>query len=136
MPTLVINRTNEYANRWRAIDIYVDGQKIGGVSNGETKQFDISAGAHLVSCKIDWCGSNEVPVTVSDSKATLLTLSSGLIKAKYLFIVLALMLVNVVFSTLFSIIPSSLFLIYLIYKLSFGRNSYLKLKESMAIAAT
>ncbi len=132
MPTLVINRTNEYANRWRAIDIYVDGQKTGVIGNGETKEFDISAGAHIVNCKIDWCGSNEVPVTVSDNGVTLLTLSSGLVKTKYLFIVVALLLVNVVFSTLYSIIPSSLVLIYLIYKLSFSRNSYLLLTPNAA----
>ncbi len=132
MPTLVINRTNEYANRWRAIDIYVDGQKTGVIGNGETKEFDISAGAHIVNCKIDWCGSNEVPVTVSDNGVTLLTLSSGLVKTKYLFIVVALLLVNVVFSTLYSLIPSSLVLIYLIYKLSFSRNSYLLLTPNAA----
>ena len=132
MPTLVINRTNEYANRWRAIDIYVDGQKTGVIGNGETKEFDISAGAHIVNCKIDWCGSNEVPVTVSDNGVTLLTLSSGLVKTKYLFIVVALLLVNLVFSTLYSIIPSSLVLIYLIYKLSFSRNSYLLLTPNAA----
>ena len=73
MPTLIINRTNEYANRWRAIDIYVDGQKTGVIGSGETKEFDILPGAHIVNCKIDWCGSNDVQIDISGNEVKLLT---------------------------------------------------------------
>ncbi len=136
MPTLVINRTNEYANRWRAIDIYVDGQKIGGVSNGETKQFEIPVGTHTVCAKIDWCSSNDVPIDLSINEAEVLTLSSGWGLFKYLRVATIISTVLCIISGKFIFIVLPLIaLIYMIYKLSFGRNSYLVLKEDMATAA-
>jgi hypothetical protein len=132
MPTLIINRTNEYANRWRAIDIYVDGQKTGVIGSGETKEFDILPGAHIVNCKIDWCGSNDVPIDLSGNEVKLLTLSSGFFKNRSLRVVITVSSVlGIISGKIIFIILPMIALIYMIYKLSFGRNSYLVLKEGI-----
>ena len=67
MPILTIERSSEYANRIRKIYIFLDGKKIGHISNGETKSFDIPAGTHTVWAKVDWGYSNKETFTTGES---------------------------------------------------------------------
>ena len=60
MASLTIVRSSEYANRIRKIDILLDDKKIGDISNGESKTFDIPGGQHSLKAKVDWCSSNLV----------------------------------------------------------------------------
>lgn len=68
MAKLIIHRSSEFANRIRAIRIYLDKEKIGEIMDGETKEFEIPAGRHLLQAKIDWCGSNEIEFRVHEGK--------------------------------------------------------------------
>ncbi|HMJ47421.1 MAG TPA: hypothetical protein VK498_08825 [Ferruginibacter sp.] len=64
METIRIERTNEYINRWRDYEIYIDGKKIGTISNGETKDFDLAVGEHTLFCKVDWAGSTRITFNI------------------------------------------------------------------------
>ncbi len=75
MAKLKITRTSEWHNRMREIGIYLDWQKLGTIANGETKEFDIPAGNHKLKAKIDWCGSRELILSVSDHETKNVTLS-------------------------------------------------------------
>ena len=57
MPLLKVVRDSGYADRARAYKVVVDGQTVGEIRNGETREFPITSGQHDVSLKIDWCGS-------------------------------------------------------------------------------
>lgn len=48
MAKLVIERVSGIISRVRNFDVFVDGQSIGKVKNGETKEFTIPAGKHTL----------------------------------------------------------------------------------------
>jgi len=52
-----ISRKSAFAERMRAYKVILDGQEIGEIRNGETKEFETAAGKHSLNLKIDWCRS-------------------------------------------------------------------------------
>ena len=76
MPNLEIQRTNENKNRIRACNIYMNGNKIGSILNGETKYFDIAQGSHVFVCKMDWWSSNSVLVEFANKEIKGLVVSN------------------------------------------------------------
>lgn len=67
MATIKIQRTSELNNRLRDYQIYIDGEKIGKIADGETKDFLISSGKHSIVVKIDWCSSPEISFNIIDT---------------------------------------------------------------------
>jgi len=57
MASIKIHRPNNFVGRLRAFSVYLNDKKIGTVSNGETKEFQISAGNHKIYCKQDFFNS-------------------------------------------------------------------------------
>ena len=57
MATIKIHRPNKFIGRIRKFKVYVDDNKIGDVSNGETQEFQIAAGQHKIYCKQDFFNS-------------------------------------------------------------------------------
>ncbi len=66
MATIILQRTNEYINRLRDYQIYIDEQKVGTIANGETKEFEVSNEQHTIVAKIDWCSSPTVTVNLNN----------------------------------------------------------------------
>jgi len=52
-----IIRENCFNDSLRKYKVILDKTCIGDVSNGETKEFNISQGKHELYLKIDWCQS-------------------------------------------------------------------------------
>jgi hypothetical protein len=63
-----IKRDSGWADRFRDYKIILDGNVIGQIKNGEEKEFSIPEGDHLLSLKIDWCGSNTVSFNSNGNK--------------------------------------------------------------------
>jgi hypothetical protein len=72
--TILITRTCQYANSLRSIFIFIDGQRVGSLRNGETKAFGVSPGSHEVCAKIDWSWSKPVRVELGASQTASLEL--------------------------------------------------------------
>ena len=133
MSKLIIQRTSEYNNRLRDYGIYIDGQKIDTISNGQTKEINISPGRHTLFSKIDWCSSPEISFEVVDNETKtfkvggfkngnwIMPLTVGVIVLSYLLKITA--GVNYFF---YLAIPAFLLLVYY---LTIGRKKYLTLKE-------
>ena len=85
----------------RSYQIFIDGVECGDISRGETKEFAVDNGHHIVRAKIDWCGSNELCVDVNDSIVEL-EVGSSLEGWRILFME---------------------------YYMSFGKNKYLRLRK-------
>jgi hypothetical protein len=60
MPFVKIHRQNQFADAARVYQIYVDGEKKGEISRGESEDFFVTEGAHRIQLKIDWCASPEI----------------------------------------------------------------------------
>lgn len=68
MPTIRLYRPPEFINSTRQYKIFVDGEKIGTIVNGDTLEFDLPAGTHTMQAKIDWCSSPEFTFSVKNGE--------------------------------------------------------------------
>lgn len=133
MATIKIQRTSEYNNRMREFKIFVDGQQVGIIANGETKEFATMAGQHTVTAKIDWCSSFDIFIVVVDNETKNLKVS-GFKNHNWLMpIGLGIIVLHVILSrtmdfagTIFLLAP--IFLL-LVYYLTIGRKRNLTLNE-------
>jgi hypothetical protein len=75
---IVVERTTQYVNSVRAIEIFVDGRKVGFVKDGERKEFVVKAGEVWVQAKIDWCATVPMKVELEEGEVVELELGSPL----------------------------------------------------------
>jgi hypothetical protein len=75
MSKIIINRTTEFSNLIRSIEIYLGNEKIGTIRDGESKEFEVEAGEYELRAKIDWCGSNKINFTIGENEVLRYNLS-------------------------------------------------------------
>lgn len=68
MAIIKLQRPSELLNLLRKYQIYIDGINIGTISNGETKEFSISEGQHIIIAKIGWCSSQEINFYIEETQ--------------------------------------------------------------------
>jgi hypothetical protein len=134
MAKLSIKRSSEFLNRTRNIAIYIDGQKVGVMSNGDIRDFEVAEGTHTLKAKIDWCGSRDYNFTVVGNETKELRLS-GFKYANYVMPVFMVLLaarfmlrrtdgidaVNYML-IIFALLP--------VYYMTLGTNDYLRLTDA------
>ena len=131
MAKINIQRTNEYNNRLRDYQIYIDNKKVGAIENGGNKDFEIEEGNHTIEAKIDWCGSPKVNVEIINGETKSLKVG-GFKYGKWLMpITLILILLHFLMEHFFDF-DYIIFLVYptfilLVYYLTIGRKKYLTL---------
>ena len=125
MAKLIIKRTSEWNNRMRNIGIYLDGEKIGVIENGQVIEFEVEPGQHKLKTKIDWCGSETLKFELSGFKLGKWLMPIALvISINYFVLGEQLNIDPMIFLLL--ILP---IILYLIYHWTLGRNKYLRLRE-------
>jgi len=133
MAKIKITRPKDRFPFSREINIFLDEKKIGTISQGENKKFDIPSGPHLLKVKYDWRGSKDFPITISDNENKRVIISV-LNYENYLFIITGGILLlhyflNYKFKIDFIVLLDIPFFLLLAYVMTFGRNYYLKLTE-------
>ncbi|MGM1054682.1 MAG: hypothetical protein ACQEWG_02215 [Bacteroidota bacterium] len=135
MAKLIITRTSELNNRAREFGIYLNNIKIGTISNGDTKEFEIEPGIHKINAKIDWCKSQttEFNIIENESKVIkiagfkyghwILKISLGVLGTYFLLKYLFEIELN------FLIFLAAIGLAFPLYYITFGKNNYLRLKK-------
>lgn len=68
MSKITLFRTSQYVNDMREYDIYLDGQEINTISNGEIKTIEVSEGSHEIYLKIDWCKSKKININLTEGQ--------------------------------------------------------------------
>ncbi len=138
MATLKFNRANEWMNRARAYKIYIDGNKIGEIANGQTNTTEIKAGQYSIVAKIDWCSSQELIINIAENEIKELDVCAYKISRWLMPVGLGIFIIHGIFryllyldSSYYYIIPF-IFLLIIIYFASIGRKKYLLLTESKA----
>lgn len=135
MQKLIIKRSSEWTNKFRAIEIYLDEKKIGNIEDGEIKEFEVEPGKHTIKAKIDWCGSNSLELYIEDNQTKYMELS-GFKFSKFISpLILITLLIYFVLNKQYDFNPDILLLLitpptlYIFYYLTFGRNKYITIKE-------
>jgi hypothetical protein len=134
MPKITISRKQEWNNRLRHFTIYLDGQKLGSVGNGEVKTFDIPDGNHSMRAKVDWCGSRELEFSITGDETKYFKLSgfkhsNTIMPAAVVLLFLSLILRRLYHIAFAQWLILPIFLL-LLYYLTLGRNDYLTLVQS------
>lgn len=133
MAIIKIERKSRYINAMRNYKIYIDEQQVGTIANGETKEFETTAGEHTVVAKIDWCSSPLRLLDLKQDEVKMMSVdgfknSSWIMRIAGLLIVLHFILkltMNVDY-TIYLLIPA---LLLLGYYITIGRTKYLSLTE-------
>ena len=139
MAKLIINRSNEIYYLTREYRIYLNGQKTETISSGESKELDIPEGTHNLYAKIDWCGSQNLSINISngETKTVFISADKLIIIIRRLTGLITLLLIifreyikNHFFLKFPLIIIASLLIITSLYYLTIGRKKYLEIKEN------
>jgi hypothetical protein len=73
--TVELNRASKFTDRIRSYQVFVDGEEVGKIKNGEHATFSVAPGRHEVKLKIDWTESPPVTIDASPGGSVRLTCS-------------------------------------------------------------
>ncbi|QXP65750.1 hypothetical protein [Polaribacter sp. AHE13PA] len=135
MSKLIITRTSEWNNRARKFGIYIDNKKIGTISNGETKEFNIDSGKHKINGKIDWCRSPIMEFEITENESKIIEI--GGFKNSKIIMPLGIVIMSLFFLIKYLLKIESNFLIlfagigflFPFYYMTIGKNKYLTIRE-------
>lgn len=78
---ITIRRKKEYWNFVRPFNIYIDGQFVGRLKNGESRLFPVANGKHTIQAKqaISFLGSKKLQVDLDSNQNTSLKISTSIV---------------------------------------------------------
>jgi hypothetical protein len=134
MAILRIIRSSEWANMKRDISIYINGQKLGTISNGQTKDFHINGGQYILYAQIDRATSNSVTIYIDEHGIKVFKLKGFKYANRFLALTLVLFILGLILSTAFDInvliwIAAPILLLNVLYYTTIRRGRYLNLEE-------
>jgi hypothetical protein len=147
MPKLRIHRKREWINKLRAIELYVNDEKIASIDDGETIELEIPEGEVAFYSKIDWARSNTLKVS-GNTEVELSSFMSRNKALRYVFLsflaisfiatIISMLLNNVIPQTvMYALLGISIIILGVMgYFLTVGRKRYLFLKGIYKINET
>lgn len=64
---LVFHRAGGWMDRWRAYTLALNDTPVARIKKNSTVTKEIEPGTYVVVAQVDWCTSNELTLTVTDS---------------------------------------------------------------------
>lgn len=135
MPKFKITQKKAWGARFRVLDLYLDGEILGYVPNGETIEFDVPVGQHTLKAKMGFFSNKVLSCTMFNKEIKSLTVSPNVIHhILFPIIMLGLGLLPFYSKRIFhsehtDLILFPLVLLFSIYSFTIGRYRYLKIKE-------
>lgn len=135
MAVIKIQRDSGYVDKIRNYKVFIDNEKVGIISEGEIKEYNVSPGTHTISTKIDWAGSKDIIVDLKENDVVNFKVENYTAKhwlISVYFIAFITLVHIVLFITIDFQYTSLLFIPILAtmgYYLTLGRNKYLTLKQ-------
>ena len=136
MPTIKIFRKRNWINASKIFEVYLDGQKIGYLANGDTNEFQVPAGQQKLRVKMGRFGSNNFECNIfnKDYKSFTVSLNYIVMIIGFVYMIGALFLGIFLMKThrgehLYSWSFTAFIAVFAIYSQTVGRNTFLTLKE-------
>lgn len=139
MAKIKIQRSSEYNNKMRSIQLLVDGKQIGVIGDGETKEFTVKEGQRILKAKIDWCSSPEVLSNVDSAEVKHFKIESFAQRSQLnkllnsVYLVLIIVVLHFILAKTMDFYYMAILLlppfIFMLYYLTMARKKYLTLKE-------
>jgi len=64
---IIVSRTTQFSNKFVPIGIYIDGEKVGSLRDGQQSEFRLSSGEHTIQARVNISASNSISFN-SDGK--------------------------------------------------------------------
>ena len=138
MSKLIIRRNSEWNNEGRIFWIYIDGEKVEKIADGQTRVFDLEPGKYEVYAKVDWCSSEKMDIEVLENQNTAIGLSGfkygNIVLASIFGTVLIYLLISLFLKMDFNflLIFAVIAFLYPVYYITFGKNKYISIAEISA----
>ena len=131
MSKIQITRPDEYSNRARDFQLFIDGKPAGTIANNSTITIEVSPGNHMIQAKIDWCSSPELPIHLTSGTIQKVGVS-GFKYGQYLrFAVFGILIfhfiLNAVYHFEYLILLAFPLFLFFVYYLTLGRSKYLNI---------
>jgi hypothetical protein len=134
---VILERKSQWLNRLKNYRVEIDGNETGKISNAAAEEYQLPGGNHSITCKVNWCSSNNCDIEVRPGETVYLTVKSGM---KYFWPVYAVFFFVLLLKSLFKkSFPEELdwvrwvvmlaCALYSLYYLTFGRKQYLIVEE-------
>ncbi len=140
---LEITRKDEWVNRFRSIDLYMNDTKIGKIEHNQVIKTELPEGDYYLRAKLDWTGSKVLHINSTAGAIAKVEVSSFLYSNNWLYrVVYSFILLNIVLG--FVLVPfgfqlpdvvnitlavvSGVTILFFAYMLTIGRNRYLRLR--------
>ena len=135
MGKIIIDRKSEWINKASAIDIYIDGEKAGHIGDGESMEYEVLPGEHIIYASIKFLRCKDVKLNITEQGSINLSLSGipyadeisdiGIILPLFFSFLYYWLELELYILLALSCIP----FIYFISFFTFRRDKYLVLKE-------
>lgn len=135
MTLLRIERAVEWTNQNLTIGIYIDGEKVGTIYDGEFQEYKIAAGHHEMFTKYGIWRSPKINLDIPENETKTLKLSGfkygDRVFEAILVIVIVWFLGRVALATNLNILIGLMAILFLypLYFITFGKNKYFRLTE-------
>lgn len=135
MSKISVHRKRDWMIGLKIFEVFLDGSRIGYLLNGETNEFEVSAGPHKLKVKMGRYGSRDFSFTMFNNETMSFTVSQNYNRFGIVaIIVMVYILCKHYLSTLkldhiYSMLPLAFVMLLATYFQTIGRNTYLKIKE-------
>ncbi len=138
---IILERKSQFLNRLKNYRVIINGTEQGRIGNGKTEEYEVPAGENTITCKVNWCSSNDYIVNVQPGKKAFLKVGSGI---KYFWPVYIVLLITIIarffmrtdtelrqkfnLISIFVLIPV---VCYFLYYITISRRAYLKIEDDV-----
>ena len=133
MATIILTRTSAFADRLNDYELFLDGENIGTIANGEIKNIETTSGQHSILAKLHWCSSPEFSFLLRETGKAKLIVGGFKNGNRILLIAFGTTVLHFILQYLFDfnytkylIIPAC---VLWVYYSTIGRKNYLTFKE-------
>ncbi len=138
---IILERKSQFLNRLKNYRVFINGAEQGRIGNGKTEEYEVPAGENTITCKVNWCSSNDYIVSANPGKKIFLKVGSGMKYFWPIYIVLLVTIIARLFTRTDPVLRQNFNIIFLcvlipvscyyLYYITIGRNAYLKIEEDV-----
>jgi hypothetical protein len=76
---IILERKSQYLNRLKSYRVLINGkEQEKKISNGSSEEFETTDGTNVITCKVNWCSSNDFSFDVKPGETVYLKVASGM----------------------------------------------------------
>ncbi len=138
MGQIIIEGHSKWYNRLKKVNIFIDGEKVESINNGERKIYDVKQGNHNIQAKFNRISSNTIELHTNNESHIDLKVDKNIARTPQILGLVTLVCIAFVHIKEYNFLNETTkyialilipLLIITLFKLVIGKKKYLQLKE-------